>query len=365
MDKNGKIESKGSIRKRLEEREELLSPFAVRSARSRGREIDENPCPLRTEFQRDRDRIIHSKAFRRLKHKTQVFVMPQGDHYVTRLTHTLEVAQISRTIARGLNLNEDLTEAMSLGHDMGHTPFGHIGEDELNGLYSKGFSHNKQSLRIVETLEKGGKGLNLTHEVRQGIVSHSKKRGDFMSDNQVQGLTLEGQILRISDAVAYLNHDLADAFRASKLRNNSLPEKVNQVLGTYHSRRINSMVTDIISCSQHSMDKATLTGSGNPVIGMSDSVRDAMNILREHMFERVYIPEDLGEEGQTARRIIRLLFEYYNGSEGRMPEEYSKRSRNKEEGVIDYISGMTDHYAIRRAEKIRPGIGHVFHTRLL
>ncbi|MDP6403102.1 MAG: dNTP triphosphohydrolase, partial [SAR202 cluster bacterium] len=194
------------VRRRLEEREEALSPYAARSSQSRGRGVSEDPSPIRTEYQRDRDRVIHSKAFRRLKHKTQVFGAPLGDHFVTRLTHTLEVTQISRTIARALNLNEDLAEAIGLGHDLGHTPFGHTGEDELNRLHPKGFRHSQQSLRIVDQLEKEGEGLNLTWEVRQGIVSHSKPRGDFLDESLVDGLTLEGQVCRISDAVAYLNH---------------------------------------------------------------------------------------------------------------------------------------------------------------
>ena len=243
-------DSRSSIRRRLEEREQQLSPFAARSSQSAGRAIPEPPSDVRTEYQRDRDRIIHSKAFRRLKHKTQVFIAPLGDHYVTRLTHTLEVSQIARTIARALNLNEDLAEAIALGHDLGHTPFGHIGEDELDRILPGGFRHSRQSLNIVERIEREGRGLNLTWEVRQGILLHSKPRGDFLAalDNDI---TLEAQIVRISDAVAYINHDLADAFRAGILSDEDLPASVAKTLGNRHSERIDTIVCDIIDNSYH------------------------------------------------------------------------------------------------------------------
>ena len=236
-----------SIRERSEGREELLSPFAARSCTST-RDREEEPDRIRTEFQRDRDRILHSKSFRRLKHKTQVFIAPVGDHYVTRLTHTLEVAQIARTISRALNLNEDLAEAIALGHDLGHTPFGHIGEDELGKLHPGGFRHAEQSLRIVEKLERGGAGLNLTREVRQGILNHSKPRGDFIA-HLPNDLSLEGQICRISDAVAYLNHDLLDAFRAGVITWDDVPGVVDDVLGRSHSQRVNTMVSDVVESS--------------------------------------------------------------------------------------------------------------------
>ena len=241
---------RSSIRHRLEAREQQLSPFAARSSQSAGRAIPEPPSDVRTEYQRDRDRILHSKAFRRLKHKTQVFIAPLGDHYVTRLTHTLEVSQIARTIARALNLNEDLAEAIALGHDLGHTPFGHIGEDELDKILPGGFRHSRQSLNVVDRIEREGRGLNLTWEVRQGILMHSKPRGDFLAalDNDI---TLEAQIVRTSDAVAYINHDLADAFRAGILSDEDLPASVARVLGNRHSERIDTIVCDIIDHSYH------------------------------------------------------------------------------------------------------------------
>ena len=294
------------VRERLEEREELLSLFATRATQTKGRLIPEEPCEIRTDFQRDRDRIVHCNAFRRIKHKTQVFIAPQGDHFVTRLTHTLEVAQIARTISRALNLNEDLTEAMALGHDMGHTPFGHIGEDELNKLHSGGFRHNHQSLRIVDKLEKEGKGLNLTWEVRQGILHHSKPRGDFLSPGLTEGMSLEAQVIRISDAVAYLNHDLLDAFRAGVLTETSIPRYIQEILGERHSQRINTMVNDIVTTSQEAMDSVGLDIA--PEIKMGVDLRDAVYALREFMFQNVYVPEDKGEEGTTARKIIVLLF---------------------------------------------------------
>ena len=321
---------------------------------------------MRTEFQRDRDRIIHSKSFRRLKHKTQVFIAPLGDHYVTRLTHTLEVSQIARSVARALDLNEDLTEAMALGHDLGHTPFGHIGEDELDKLHAPGFRHSQQSLRIVDQIEKEGHGLNLTWEVRQGIVSHSKPRGDFLdASGLADGLTLEGQVCRIADAVAYLNHDLADAFRAGILDDRSLPPEVADVLGTRHSQRVNTMVEDIVRTSWGVSGQAGESADDPPVISMSDDVRQAVNTLREFMFERVYVPEDEASEGRSARRIIRLLYGYYDSNRNEIPAEYAVRSRSEDQAVVDYISGMSDHYALRSAERIEPGIAENFRSRLI
>ena len=352
-----------TVRERLEEREELLSPFASQASKTIGRVTPEALCELRTEFQRDRDRIVHCKAFRRIKHKTQVFIAPQGDHFVTRLTHTLEVAQISRTIARALNLNEDLTEAMALGHDMGHTPFGHIGEDELNKLHPTGFRHNHQSLRIVDRLEKEGKGLNLTWEVRQGILHHSKPRGDFLSPGLAEGMSLEAQVIRISDAVAYLNHDLLDAFRAEVLTETSIPQDIQEVLGKRHSQRINTMVSDIVVTSQATMETGHFPAV--PEIGMSADLRDAVYALREFMFQNVYVPEDRGKEGRAARNIIVLLHEHYQENKQSIPEEYRVRSETFDDAVKDYISGMTDQYAIRVAESIDPGISSVFSGRLL
>ena len=351
------------VRERLEEREELLSLFATRATQTKGRLIPEEPCEIRTDFQRDRDRIVHCNAFRRIKHKTQVFIAPQGDHFVTRLTHTLEVAQIARTISRALNLNEDLTEAMALGHDMGHTPFGHIGEDELNRLHSGGFRHNHQSLRIVDKLEKEGKGLNLTWEVRQGILHHSKPRGDFLSPGLTEGMSLEAQVIRISDAVAYLNHDLLDAFRAGVLTETSIPRYIQEILGERHSQRINTMVNDIVTTSQEAMDFVGLDIA--PEIKMGVDLRDAVYALREFMFQNVYVPEDKGEEGTTARKIIGLLFGHYHQKKHLIPEHFQIRSETFDDAVKDYISGMTDQYAIRVAESVSPGIAHVFKGRTL
>ncbi|GAG39951.1 unnamed protein product, partial [marine sediment metagenome] len=247
----------------------------------------EEPCPIRTAFQRDRDRIIHSKAFRRLKHKTQVFITPLGDHYVTRLTHTLEVSQIARTIARALNLNEDLTEAISLGHDLGHTPFGHVGEDVLNELYHHGFRHNEQSLRIVDLLEKNGQGLNLTHEVRDGIVNHSKTRANILGKDWGKASTLEGEVCKLADVVAYINHDIDDAIRAGIITEGSLPLSAITVLGLSRSPRINTMVCDIIDYSWPASGRDTVEASRSISIGMSPEVLEATNTLRDFLFDRV------------------------------------------------------------------------------
>ena len=351
------------VRLRLEELEKHLSPFALKSFNIKGRDREELKCDFRTDFQRDRDRIIHSKAFRRIKHKTQVFISPRGDHYVTRLTHTLEVSQIARTISRSLNLNEDLTEAIALGHDVGHTPFGHIGEDELGKLVPEGFRHNQQSVRIFERLEKEGKGLNLTWEVRHGILHHSKPRGDFLSNIEEIDLSLEAQVVRISDAVAYLNHDLADALRAGVIKEENFPHEVGEILGNRHSERINTMVSDIIF---NSWACTGITGIKDiPVISMSVKVRSAVNILREYMFQNVYIPEDNSEEGVIARDIINLLFQHYNTNKHLIPQEYNLRSETYAKAVIDYISGMTDQYAINMAETLSPGIAKVFSNRFL
>ena len=354
------LRTQASVRARLEEREEALSPFAATSAGSRGRARPEEPDPIRTEFQRDRDRIIHSKAFRRLKHKTQVFIAPTGDHYVTRLTHTLEVAQIARTIARALNLNEDLTEAIALGHDMGHTPFGHAGEEEMDVICPDGFRHAEQSLRIVDRLEKDGAGLNLTWEVRQGIVSHSKPQGDFLDPALTEDLTLEGQICRLSDAVAYLNHDLGDAFRAGMLRPDRLPAEVTRALGESHAQRISTMVTDVVTSSWSATGEGPASNGGRPSITMSRGVRDALNTMRDFMFSEVYLAEDRAPEEAAARNIIRVLYAHY----GEHPDEVPPELAGNERSVVDYVAGMTDWYAIRAAEKIAPGVADALGGRL-
>ncbi len=338
-----------NIRQFTEEREESLSSHAAKSKLSRGRARPEEPCPIRTAFQRDRDRIIHAKAFRRLKHKTQVFIAPLGDHYVTRLTHTLEVSQIGRTIARALNLNEDLSEAIALGHDLGHTPFGHVGEDMLNELYSPGFRHNEQSLRVVDLLENDGHGLNLTWEVRDGILNHSKTRLETLKQDWGKGNTLEGEICKIADLVAYINHDIGDAVRADIIAEGELPLSAIKVLGLSHSERINTMVSDIV---RYSWSATGINTQESPTIGMSPEVLEATDTLRKFLFERVYDIRSAQEESERAREVIRQLYSYFREHEDEMPPEYRLHSTETERRVVDYIAGMTDHYALRLAEKL-------------
>ncbi len=316
-----------NLREMAEEQErEYLSPYAARSAESRGRVRPEEPCLVRPEFQRDRDRIIHSKAFRRLKDKTQVFVAPAGDHFRTRLTHTLEVSQIARTVAKALRLNEDLTEAIALGHDLGHTPFGHAGEEVLREICPEGFEHNQQSLRVVDVLEPPA-GLNLTFEVRDGILNHT---------GPSKPLTLEGQIVRIADRVAYINHDIDDALRAGIIREKDLPGDCIQVLGERHSDRIHTMVIDLI---ENSRDR--------PEITMSERVWKAMGKLRDFLFERVYIGSAAKVEEDKAKELVRRLYFFFLdhpqhlfGEQGPLPGQELWRS------VCDYVAGMTDRYAI-------------------
>lgn len=323
-----------NIREHTERMEEkLLSPFACCSARSKGRAVPEEPCQVRTAFQRDRDRIIHSKSFRRLKHKTQVFIIPEGDHYRTRLTHTLEVAQIARTVAKALRLNEDLTEAIALGHDLGHTPFGHAGEAALNEVFPGGFRHNQQSLRVVAELE-GGNGLNLTWEVQDGIVNHTGPE---------QPSTLEGQIVRIADRVAYINHDIDDAIRGGILRESDLPSECIEILGRSHRERINVMVMDLIENSWQ-----------RPVISMSPAVQKATDELREFLFEKVYVGSEAKREEKKARHVVQCLYTYLVKNPERLPREYYARCEKvgTERAVCDYIAGMTDRYAILIFEKL-------------
>ncbi|MGN0762072.1 MAG: deoxyguanosinetriphosphate triphosphohydrolase, partial [Aristaeellaceae bacterium] len=319
-----------TIREQLEQEEAVrLSPLAAHARDSRGRETPVEPCPLRTDYQRDRDRILHCKSFRRLKFKTQVFLSPEGDHYRTRLTHTLEVAQVARTLARALHLNEDLTEAIALGHDLGHTPFGHIGERSLDELMPEGFRHNEQSRRCVEVLENGGAGLNLTWEVRDGILCHSGKQ--FPA-------TLEGQCVRRADRIAYLNHDLDDALRGGVLQPFELPADCLKVLGQTHGQRINTMILDIVENSQ-----------GQEVLTMSPLVQEAMDGLREFMFERVYRDKWRAAEEHRCDLVMKQLFHYYSEHPGEMPEEYVLIGYREgmERGVCDFLSGMTDRYAVR------------------
>ncbi|NLI61445.1 MAG: deoxyguanosinetriphosphate triphosphohydrolase [Clostridiales bacterium] len=324
-----------TIRQEMEKLEQrILSPYAALSGANRGRQYPQEQCRIRTDFQRDRDRILHCKSFRRLKHKTQVFIAPEGDHFRTRLTHTLEVSQISRTIARALRLNEDLTEAIALGHDLGHTPFGHIGERVLDRISQKGFKHNLQSLRIVEVLEEGS-GLNLTWEVRDGIRGHTGSQAPS---------TLEGQIVRLSDRIAYINHDIDDALRAGIISIDCLPKDSIEILGSSHRERINRMVEDVIF---NSIDK--------PYIKMSPEVGQATQELRNFMFERVYIDSVSKAQVDKATSIIETLYYYFLDNEQKLPKEYFEiiARDDEEQGVCDYIAGMTDRYASALFERLR------------
>jgi dGTPase len=321
-----------TIREDIEAREdEYLSPYAARSAESRGRERPEEPDPIRTCYMRDRDRIIHCKSFRRLKHKTQVFLAPVDDHYRTRLTHTLEVSQVSRTIARALRLNEDLTEAVALGHDLGHTPFGHMGEEVFHDLVDPPFQHNRQSLRMVEVLEYDRKGLNLTLEVRDGILNHTGEGDPF---------TLEGKIVRIADRIAYVNHDLDDALRAGIISEDGLPPSTMSMLGRHHSQRINTLVTDMIESSMDSGD-----------IRQSPEVAAAMNELRTFLFDQVYIGSVAKQEEGKAQNMLRALVDYYMANPEKMPPEFLYDSDPLAVRVIDYVAGMTDTYAKSKYEE--------------
>lgn len=317
------------FRLHLEQLEDkLLSPYAARAAKSRGREHPIEDCPVRTAYMRDRDRIIHCKSFRRLKHKTQVFLSPVGDHYRTRLTHTLEVNQIARTIARGLRLNEDLTEAIALGHDLGHTPFGHAGEDVLNELVPGGFEHNAQSLRVVEKLENNGKGLNLTFEVRDGIFHH-KRVG--------RPSTLEGQVVSMADRIAYINHDIDDAIRAGVLSPADIPACCNRLMGDTHGERINSLICDIL-----------VTSFDKPRIAMSEEMAKQFSLLREFMFERVYLNNTAKKEEEKSKHLVAELYRYYLAHIERLPEEFKQNidADGPERVAADYIACMSDRYAI-------------------
>ena len=344
------------IRERIEQNEELyLSSFATKSRLAR-RSSAEKLDDLRTEFQRDRDRIIHTNAFRRIKHKTQVFIAPLGDHFATRLTHTLEVAQIGRTIARCLKLNEDLIEAIALGHDVGHGPFGHVGEEMLNMLYAEGFRHNEQSLRVLDILEKDGQGLNLTQQVKEGIVSHSKPRGDFMGESLESDIGLESQICRVSDAIAYINHDIADAVRAGVLDESDLPVESTEILGLRHSERINNMVLDVVQTSWSASGQTHSENAVLPAISMSLPIRNATNTLREFMFEKVYIPAGEGKLGHIARQSLELLYNHYSKHPEEIPSVYGIRDEPQSRQVVDYVSGMTDGFALTKARTLAPSL---------
>ena len=324
-----------TLREQTQQREmQYLSAFACRSAESKGRERPEPECDIRTPFQRDTDRIVYSKAFRRLKHKTQVFLQPEGDHYRTRMTHTLEVARIARTIARALSLNEDLTEAIALGHDLGHTPFGHAGERMLDKLMPGGFAHYQQSVRVVERLEKNGEGLNLTWEVRNGILCHTKG---------VPAATLEGQIVKLADHIAYINHDIEDALRGGIIFPMDIPLEISAVLGFTHSNRIGKLVSDAIEASQ-----------GQREIRQSPEVGEAMQALKEFMFANVYTnPLAKGEESK-AQDMIGKLFEYYHQNPDELPSDFQtiRAEEGVDRAICDYIAGMTDPFCVEQFKEL-------------
>jgi dGTPase len=335
--------AEATIRETIEAREdETLSGAAARS-RDAARLQPETECALRTAFQRDRDRILHSKSFRRLMHKTQVFIAPAGDHYRTRLTHTLEVTQIARTIGRALGLNEDLIEAIGLGHDLGHTPFGHAGETALAEVFP-GFRHNEQSLRMVDELERDGRGLNLTLPTRDGILHHSKQRSSFTLPVSQRASTIEGEVVRLADGIAYINHDLDDALRAGLIAIDDVPCEALDCLGNTHGRRVNTLVADVVANSQSD----TLPGT----IGISGEVQAAADSLRDFLFERVYTP--LNEEPNTirAQHIIRALFTYFVEDPDRLPPEHRPHATAETpRRVADFIASTTDHYAIELYEE--------------
>lgn len=326
-----------NVREQLEQFEkQYLSPYASLSKDSKGRDRWEEQCDLRTVYQRDRDRILHCKAFRRLKHKTQVFLAPMGDHYRTRLTHTLEVSQIARTIAKSLRMNEDLTEAIALGHDLGHTPFGHAGEAALNNVCDFGFQHYKQSIRIVELLENNGAGLNLTKEVRDGILNHRTSGNPS---------TLEGKIVRLSDKIAYINHDIDDAIRGKIIAESDIPVEYTEILGTTTKKRLDTLIHDIVNSS-----------IGKADILMSEEVENAMLGLRQYMFKNVYTNSLAKVEEGKAKEMLVSLYEYYLKHIEELPHEFiyliEEKEQDERQVVCDYIAGMSDQYSVARFEQI-------------
>lgn len=327
-----------TVREQLERTEDMvLAPYGARSSQTQGRQHSEPESSVRTVYQRDRDRIIHSNSFRRLRGKTQVFMAPAGDHYATRLSHVLEVSQIARVISRALRLNEDLTEAIALGHDLGHAPFGHAGQEALDRLVTGGYRHDEQSLRVVQYLERDGQGLNLTAEVLDGIRTHRKPRHDLTAGVVGRGATLEAQVVKVADAIAYINHDIDDALRAQVIGEEDLPAAAVRVLGTSRSARINTAVTDIVSASL-----------GTPAVTMSPQVLAALNELREYLFAHVYTNPVVKREADRARHIVSELFRYYQSRPEAMPKEYQRDPRREgvDRRVADYIGGMTDSFAI-------------------
>ncbi len=336
-----------NIREMQEQTEmRILSPYACPAAKSRGRKIPEEKCDVRTDFQRDRDRVIHSKAFRRLKHKTQVFISPDNDHYRTRLTHTLEVSQIARTIGAGLRLNTDLIEAIALSHDVGHTPFSHSGEEVLNALMPGGFRHNENSVRVLTMIEKGrtGRGLNLTEEVLDGVLRHS----GFGKRKAEEACTLEGQVIKLSDKIAYVQHDIDDSIRAGVLSMEDLPGECLNLLGSTHSQRISTLVKDAIEYS------SKLLQSGQYAVRLSPPVQEALSGLRDFMFENVYFGPVCKAERDRVSHVIEFLFRYYLKHPDKLPGFYLEIAREEglERGVCDYISGMSDNFCINTFKDI-------------
>lgn len=325
-----------NIREEMEQREmELLSPYAAHSRDSRGRDRYEEECDIRTVYQRDRDRILHCKSFRRLKDKTQVFLAPQGDHYRNRLTHTLEVSQTARTIAKALRLNDDLVEAIALGHDLGHTPFGHAGERALDRVCPLGFAHYRQSIRVVECLEKNGAGLNLTWEVRDGILNHRTSGSPH---------TLEGQIVRLCDKISYIHHDMDDAQRAGVITEDDIPITLRLLLGENTKERLNTFIHDIVDNSR-----------GKDAIHMSPEIEEGLRDLRNIMFQNVYLNPVAKEEEEKAENLVEALYGYYSTKPDKMSDEYKRLLKDGEEMnrvVCDYISGMTDQYSIEKFRDI-------------
>ncbi len=337
-----------TIRKDFEKREKtFVSPYGMLSANTGGRQVEEEPCSVRTVFQQDRDRIVYSNAFRRLKHKTQVFLSPLGDHYRTRLTHTLEVAEVARTIARAMQLNEDLAEAIAMGHDLGHTPFGHSGETALKEIYSAQFRHSDQSLRVVDVLERNGRGLNLTWEVRDGILKHSKGFGDIIpADPGAMAATVEGRIVRFADIIAYLNHDLDDAVRSGVIAAGQIPKNCKTVLGRNHAQRATTMIQDLIFSSR--------VTDGQMALSFSPAVFSAMSDLRGFLFENVYRSERVHAEFIKAKKMISEIFSYFLNHPGQLREKLASLEMSAayyngvetERIISDYIASMTDRYLL-------------------
>ena len=343
-------------RSRILNREEGLSHWAIKERTARGRARPEKPDFYRGAFQRDRDRIIHTNSFRRLKHKSQVLVAPQGDHFTTRLTHVMEVSQIGRTITRALNLNEDLVEAAALGHDLGHTPFGHIGETVFNRLIPEGFHHSSYGVTLVTQLEKNGRGLNLMHDTVEAIRLHSKPQGSFLTANQVAGMSLEAQIVRISDALAYLTHDMNDAMRAGVMSSKEFPTEALETLGESHSSRINALVSDVIINSAASLSEHHSPPISQPWIQMSSKMTQVVLDLRNFMFEHFYIPTSNGKIGKRAAEIVERLFVFYSNNPTEIPMETRQLTNDPSIMALHYVCGMTDNFALLNAERLWPKI---------